>query len=572
MTKANPAKAKTKTPAKAKPKQGDILLQMRNIHIKGKSDESWIDIINGIDLDLYRGEVLGLIGESGAGKSTLGLAAMGFCRDGCKITDGSISFDGMDLMQLDKSSLRELRGKRIAYVAQSAAASFNPAHKLMDQFCEAPLVHDVMSRDDASKYAIDLYDRMNLPSPDTFGLRYPHEVSGGQLQRAMTAMALSCRPDLIIFDEPTTALDVTTQIEVLAAIKDIVKEFNTAAIYISHDLAVVAQMADRIKVLLKGDEVEQAPTEIMLKKPSQEYTKSLWAVREHTRKEQPAVKNQTPVISIKSVTAGYHSSVDVLRDVSFDIHKRRTVAVVGESGSGKSTTARVVTGLLPPRMGSIEFQGETLPAQYQSRSREQLRHIQMIYQMADTALNPKLRIRDLIARPAKMYLGLTGKALDDRVRDLLHMIEMEPDQFIDRLPSELSGGQKQRIGIARAIAAEPTVIICDEVTSALDQLVAEGILKLLDRLQSELDLSYMFITHDLATVRAIADEVVVMKDGDVVEQGIKSKMFKPPHHPYTELLLGSVPEMDPKWLDRLLDSRGKDNLGDAAIAKMNKKS
>ena len=567
-----PAKAKAKAPAKAKPKQGDILLQMRNIHIKGKSDESWIDIINGIDLDLYRGEVLGLIGESGAGKSTLGLAAMGFCRDGCKITDGSISFDGMDLMQMDKSSLRELRGKRIAYVAQSAAASFNPAHKLLDQFCEAPLVHDVMSRNDASQYAIDLYDRMNLPSPETFGLRYPHEVSGGQLQRAMTAMALSCRPDLIIFDEPTTALDVTTQIEVLAAIKDIVKEFNTAAIYISHDLAVVAQMADRIKVLLKGDEVEQAPTEIMLKKPSQEYTKSLWAVREHTRKEQPAVKNQTPVISIKSVTAGYHSSVDVLRDVSFDIHKRRTVAVVGESGSGKSTTARVVTGLLPPRMGSIEFQGETLPAQYQSRSREQLRHIQMIYQMADTALNPKLRIRDLIARPAKMYLGLTGKALDDRVRDLLHMIEMEPDQFIDRLPSELSGGQKQRIGIARAIAAEPTVIICDEVTSALDQLVAEGILKLLDRLQSELDLSYMFITHDLATVRAIADEVVVMKDGDVVEQGIKSKMFKPPHHPYTELLLGSVPEMDPKWLDRLLDSRGKDNLGDAAIAKMNKKS
>ena len=574
MTKAIPTKAKTKTPAKAKakPKQGDILLQMRNIHIKGKSDESWIDIINGIDLDLYRGEVLGLIGESGAGKSTLGLAAMGFCRDGCKITDGSISFDGMDLMQMDKSSLRELRGKRIAYVAQSAAASFNPAHKLLDQFCEAPLVHDVMSRNDASQYAIDLYDRMNLPSPETFGLRYPHEVSGGQLQRAMTAMALSCRPDLIIFDEPTTALDVTTQIEVLAAIKDIVKEFNTAAIYISHDLAVVAQMADRIKVLLKGDEVEQAPTEIMLKKPSQEYTKSLWAVREHTRKEQPAVKNQTPVISIKSVTAGYHSSVDVLRDVSFDIHKRRTVAVVGESGSGKSTTARVVTGLLPPRIGSIEFQGETLPAQYQSRSREQLRHIQMIYQMADTALNPKLRIRDLIARPAKMYLGLTGKALDDRVRDLLHMIEMEPDQFIDRLPSELSGGQKQRIGIARAIAAEPTVIICDEVTSALDQLVAEGILKLLDRLQSELDLSYMFITHDLATVRAIADEVVVMKDGDVVEQGIKSKMFRPPHHPYTELLLGSVPEMDPKWLDRLLDSRGKDNLGDAAIAKMNKKS
>jgi peptide/nickel transport system ATP-binding protein len=545
---------------------------MNNIHIQGKSDDKWIDIINGVNLDLNRGEVLGLIGESGAGKSTLGLAAMGFCRDGCKITEGSITFDGMDMLSLSKNELRQLRGHRISYVAQSAAASFNPAHKLIDQFCEAPMIHNVMSRNQATEYAIDLYHRINLPDPDNFGFRYPHEVSGGQLQRAMTAMALSCRPDLIIFDEPTTALDVTTQIEVLAAIKDIVKEFNTAAIYISHDLAVVAQMADRIKVLLKGDEVEQAPTDVMLKNPSQDYTKSLWAVREYSRKEQkkPA-KSEMPIISIKNVTGGYVSKLDVLKEVSFDIYKKRTVAVVGESGSGKSTTARVVTGLLQPRIGSVMFEGETLPAGYQSRSRDQLRRIQMIYQMADTALNPKLRIRDLIARPASMYLGLNGKALEERVRNLLHMIEMEPDQYIDRLPSELSGGQKQRIGIARAIAAEPSVIICDEVTSALDQLVAEGILKLLDRLQSELDLSYMFITHDLATVRAIADEVVVMKDGVVVEQGMKSKMFTPPHHAYTELLLGSVPEMDPKWLDRLLEERGKDNLGDAAIAKMQDK-
>ena len=550
----------------------DLLLSMNNIHIQGKSDDKWIDIINGVNLDLNRGEVLGLIGESGAGKSTLGLAAMGFCRDGCKITEGSITFDGMDMLSLSKNELRQLRGHRISYVAQSAAASFNPAHKLIDQFCEAPMIHNVMSRNQATEYAIDLYHRINLPDPDNFGFRYPHEVSGGQLQRAMTAMALSCRPDLIIFDEPTTALDVTTQIEVLAAIKDIVKEFNTAAIYISHDLAVVAQMADRIKVLLKGDEVEQAPTDVMLKNPSQDYTKSLWAVREYSRKEQkkPA-KSEMPIISIKNVTGGYVSKLDVLKEVSFDIYKKRTVAVVGESGSGKSTTARVVTGLLQPRIGSVMFEGKTLPAGYQSRSRDQLRRIQMIYQMADTALNPKLRIRDLIARPASMYLGLNGKALEERVRNLLHMIEMEPDQYIDRLPSELSGGQKQRIGIARAIAAEPSVIICDEVTSALDQLVAEGILKLLDRLQSELDLSYMFITHDLATVRAIADEVVVMKDGVVVEQGVKSKMFTPPHHAYTELLLGSVPEMDPKWLDRLLEERGKDNLGDAAIAKMQEK-
>ena len=548
--------------------KADPLLTMRNVSIKGLSDETWIDIINSVDLELNRGEVLGLIGESGAGKSTLGLAAMGFTRDGCKITEGSIVFDGIDLLSQSKEQLRQLRGRRIAYVAQSAAASFNPAHKLIDQFAEAPLLHGVMGREDAVSYAIELFDKMNLPDPDQFGLRYSHEVSGGQLQRAMTAMALACRPDLIIFDEPTTALDVTTQIEVLAAIRDIVKEFNTAAIYISHDLAVVAQMADKVKVLLKGDEVEEAETKRMLKSPKEDYTKSLWAVRKFVRKEKKDDHKNTPVLELKNITAGYSSHVDVLKNVSFSISKGRTVAVVGESGSGKSTTARVITGLLSQREGEVLFEGQKLPAKFEHRSRDQLRRVQMIYQMADTALNPKLRIRELLGRPASMFLGLKGKALDERVCDLLRMIEMEPNQFIDRLPSELSGGQKQRIGIARAIAAEPSIIICDEVTSALDQIVAEGILKLLDKLQGELDLSYMFITHDLATVRAIADQVIVMKDGLVVDKGQKSDVFAPPHHPYTELLLSSVPEMETTWLDRLLLERGANNIGDRAIAKM----
>ena len=254
----------------------------------------------------------------------------------------------------------------------------------------------------------------------------------------------------------------------------------------------------------------------------------------------------------------------VLFDVSFDIHRRRTVAVVGESGSGKSTTARVITGLLPPQQGEVRFDGQPLPPDYRARSKDQLRQAQMIYQMADTALNPKHRIREIVGRPVQFYLGLQGKALEERIRQLLSLIELEPDRFIDRLPSELSGGQKQRIGIARALAAEPQFIICDEVTSALDQLVAEGILKLLDRLQNEFDLAYMFITHDLATVKAIADEVVVMKDGRVVEKGPKSEMFAPPHDPYTELLLSSVPEMDPDWLDRLLAARAAGGAGAAA--------
>ncbi len=546
----------------------DILLTVRDLKIEGRSDETWNPIINGSSFDLRKGEVLGMIGESGAGRSTLGLAAMGFTRDGCRISGGSAVFDGIDLVTADAETKRGLLGKRIAYVAQSAAASFNPAHRLIDQHTESPTQHGVASKSESEADAMELYRRLRLPNPEEIGFRYPHQVSGGQLQRAMTAMAMSCRPDLIIFDEPTTALDVTTQIEVLASIRDIVEQFNTAAIYITHDLAVVAQMADRIKVLLRGDEVEEADTRTMLSNPQQEYTKSLWAVRSFKRDlKAPVAIHSTPVVSVQGVSAAY-GKIPVLHDISFDIHPGRTVAVVGESGSGKSTAARCITGLLPPSKGLIQFDGENLPADYSSRNRDQLRQAQMIYQMADTALNPRKKIGEIIGRPVEFYMGLKGAEKRKRVEQLLEKIELDPATYIDRLPSELSGGQKQRIGIARALAAEPKFIICDEVTSALDQLVAEGILRLLADLQDTLGLSYMFITHDLATVNSIADEVVVMKEGKVVEQGPKVEMFQPPHHPYTDLLLSSVPEMDPDWLTNLLNERGVDNIGDAASAKI----
>ena len=546
-------------------KAKDVLLKIRGLKIEGYSDEKWIPIIKGIDLTLHRGEVMGLIGESGAGKSTIGAAAMGYARDGTRISEGSIEFDGMELTTASESERRALRGSRIAYVAQSAAASFNPSHRIIDQHTEAPVHYRIKKRMEAQEDAMELYERLRLPNPNEIGFRYPHQVSGGQLQRAMTAMAMSCRPDLIIFDEPTTALDVTTQIEVLAAIRDIVSQFNTAAIYITHDLAVVAQMADTIKVLLKGKEIEEASTETMLASPKEEYTKSLWAVRSFKRPQKYRPKDGTePLISVQNVDASYTGGDKVLDDVSFDIYAGMTVAVVGESGSGKSTTARVITGLLAPSKGQVLCKGEPLPPKYTDRTRDQLRQAQMIYQMADTALNPKVRIADIIGRPAQFYSGLTGTALKQRVDELLDLIELEPSQYYSRFPPELSGGQKQRIGIARALAAEPSFIICDEVTSALDQLVAEGILKLLDRLQRELGLAYMFITHDLATVRSIADEVVVMQNGKVVEQGPKDEMFTPPHHEYTDLLLSSVPEMDPNWLTTLLEERGVDNIGEAA--------
>ena len=532
-------------------KSRDVLLSMTDICIEGYSDDKWHQIVKGVSLELRRGEVLGLIGESGAGKSTLGLAAMGFARPGCRITSGQISFDGQDLLSLSEAERRALRGGRIAYVAQSAAASFNPAHRLLDQTIEATLRSTNSSVADAHKDAVQLYDTLQLPSPQTIGDRFTHQVSGGQLQRVMTAMAMSPRPDLIIFDEPTTALDVTTQVEVLAAIRDIVARFNTAAIYITHDLAVVAQMADKIKVLRYGQTIEDAPTRQMLTAPQQPYTKSLWAVRSIQRDQRPA---DDIILSMQGIDARYGRGDKVLDNVSINLPRGRTVAVVGESGSGKSTAARVITGLLPQESGQVSFKGQQLPAALKQRSRAQLQQIQMIYQMADTALNPRQHVREIIGRPLEFYLGLTGRARDQRIAELLNMIELD-DSFADRLPEELSGGQKQRISIARALAAEPEVIICDEVTSALDQIVQEGILKLLLTLQERLGLSYLFITHDIATVKAIADEIVVMHMGRVVEQGPKQQILSPPHPDYTELLLSSVPDMDPDWLTKLLNDR-----------------
>jgi peptide/nickel transport system ATP-binding protein len=537
-------------------KDNSILLEVKNLRIEGFSEDRWHQIVKGVDFTLRRGEILGLIGESGAGKSTIGVAAMGYAKPGCRINGGSVVFDGIELTTASEEHKRRLRGARIAYVAQSAAASFNPAHKLIDQFSETVVHHGIGTREQAYADAKELYAKIRMPDPDLIGFRYPHQVSGGQLQRAMTAMALSCRPDLIIFDEPTTALDVTTQIEVLATIKDIVRQFNTAAIYITHDLAVVAQMADRIKVLRYGESVEEAETREMLNNPRQDYTKSLWAVRSFRKTEHAPLPEEVPLLSVENVTASYARSLDpVLVDVDFKIQRGETVAIVGESGSGKSTTARVITGLLAPARGRIVFDGEVQPADYRARSRAQLQQVQMIYQMADTAINPHQRIRDIVGRPLSFYLGMEGAAKQRRLRDLMEMIELDPDLYLDRFPEELSGGQKQRICIARAIAAEPKLIICDEVTSALDQLVAEGILRLLDRLQQELDLAYMFITHDLATVKAIADRVVVMLEGRIVEQGPKDEVFSPPHHEYTELLLSSVPEMDPDWMQRVIDER-----------------
>ncbi len=543
------------------------LLEMRKIEIEGYSseEEKWLPIIKGLDLTLDRGEVVGLIGESGAGKSTFGLASMCYTRGGCRIASGSIVFDGMELFGAPEEELRKIRGVRISYVAQSAAASFNPAHRLIKQYAEAPIRHSLMNFQKAEEKAVDIYRRLLLPDPEGIGYRYPHQVSGGQLQRAMVAMAMACTPDLIIFDEPTTALDVTTQIEVLAAIKKITREFNTAAIYITHDLAVVAQLADRIMVLRYGDLIEENNARELMAHPKEEYTRALLSVRTLREDRDLSATEHDIVLEVENVSASYtgKKTEKVLENIDLKIRRGRTVALVGESGSGKSTLARVITGLLPPLEGKVIYGGKELPPALKSRKPETLRIMQMIYQMPDTALNPRQRVRDVIGRPLTFYFGMKGKEKDDRIRELLEKIELSPKKYIDRYPGELSGGEKQRVCIARALAAKPEMIICDEVTSALDQLVAEEILKLLQDLQNELSVSYLFITHDLATVKAISDEIVVMLQGKIVEQGLKKDVLTPPHHEYTDLLLSSVPEMDPDWLDGVLADRKRKGVKSA---------
>ena len=514
-------------------------------------------IVSDIDFALKRGEVLALIGESGSGKTTIALTLLGHARPGATISGGSIRVGESQILSLNARELAELRGNRIAYIAQSAASAFNPSRTIMDQVIEPALIHNLMPRAQAEKKAVELFRALALPFPDMIGSRYPHQLSGGQLQRLMAAMALVTDPELVILDEPTTALDVTTQIEVLRSFKAVVLERGATAIYVSHDLAVVAQMADQIVVLNQGRIREKGSADQILHRPADDYTKTLMAAARPAIRPTPKQADipAAPLLEIRGLTAGYgrigkdgRPRIPVLRDIDLKIERGATLGVIGESGSGKSTMARVIAGLLPPAQGEVLLNGEPLPPGLKGRSRDQFRRIQLVFQNADTALNPAHTVEQILSRPLAFYHGLKGNAARLRVLELLDLIRL-PASVIDRRCGGLSGGQKQRINLARALAADPELILCDEVTSALDTVVGAAILDLMAELRKELGVAYMFISHDISTVRAICDDILVLYSGNMVEMGGREGFRDAPFHPYTDLLIGSVPEMRAGWLE-----------------------
>ena len=543
------------------------LLEVDDLKISARrDDDSLLPIVKGVSFNVARGEVVALIGESGSGKTTIALSALGYTKPGLEFAGGEVRLESEDVITMESNQLRALRGQRVAYLAQSAAATFNPALTIGEQVTESCVLHGILDQKQANERAETLYRALELPDPDRLGKRYPHQVSGGQLQRLMAAMALCGKPDLLVLDEPTTALDVTTQIEVLKAFKSVIKQEGSAAIYVTHDLSVVAQIADHIVVLYAGEVQEHGSAEQVVNQPTHDYTRRLMrAVRpppaagqgDETLGEH---KRDVPALKVKDITAGYGRkrngvpAITVLRDVNVSIERGHTVGVIGESGCGKSTLARVMAGLLPAAHGQVLLDGNDLQPALQKRDRSELQKIQFVFQMADTALNPRQRIDHILGRPLEFYLGLKGKEKRRRIMELLDMVEL-PQDFAGRYPEELSGGQKQRVNLARALAASPEVLLCDEVISALDSIVGANVIELLKRLRKQTGVSFVFISHDLSTVASFADEIVVLYAGRVVEQGPADQVLSPPYHPYTRLLISSVPELRVGWLEEAMQTQ-----------------
>lgn len=535
------------------------LLDVRNLQVAygNSSSDDRTMAVDGVSFAVERGGTLGIVGESGCGKSTLARALMAYCRPGGEIVGGEVLFDGTDLLSLKDEQIRALRGSRMAMVPQDPLTSLTYHMKVGPQVDEILRIHQKLDAKGARLHTLKLFEGTNLPDPEKIYHRYPHENSGGQRQRVVIAGALACEPDLLILDEPTTALDTTTEMQVLKLVKELRDRMGTALIYITHDLTLTDYMCEDVLVMLGGKVVERGNASKVFSAPQTDYGKALVSAIPRVDAKiatPPAPKSEIagePLLKVErlsfrytqrwSVAALFNREEEPLAvdDVSFDLPRNTTLGLVGESGSGKSTLANVIVGLLAPTSGSITFDGAALGPTDKHRSSELKRRIQIIFQDPLSSLNPRRRIESILTRPQKIFFNITDSEARDRAVELLEDMELSSD-LLKRFPRQLSGGQQQRVAIARAFAAKPDLILCDEITSALDVSVQAHVLELLKGIQTRTGAACLFISHDLGVVKQVADQTVVLRTGKAVEAGPTGDIFDNPSHDYTRLLLAAA--------------------------------
>ena len=607
----------------------DPLVKVKNLSVGFTSQAGLvIPILRNIDLAVGEGETIGLVGESGCGKSTLALAMMGYLKTGLRALEGESLFQGRNVFDMDDSALEEIRGGELALIPQNAGQALTPTSRIGRQIDESVKLHTKLAKEQRRERVIDLLLQVRLPQPEDLLERYPHEFSGGQQQRVAIAMALAGEPDVLLLDEPTTGLDVTTQTHILELLRDLAAETGTAMVYVSHDLGAIARVSHRIAVMYAGEIVLEGPARQVLRQPAHPYARGLLLsiprlkeavmpasmpgrppppggagrgcgfvdrcpmAEQRCRDERPMLE---PAAAQEIVRCHFHERVErlpppeppkrpdrssldetdsILRldnvaisyarpgivdqilgrqsdatptvdKIDLTIRRGETIGLVGESGSGKSTILRAIAGLWPPQSGTITYEeSESLNTSVDERAKDLLRRVQLIFQNPDASLNPRHTVAEILAQPLKLYFGIHGDELRERSVALLERVRLRAD-YLERLPSQLSGGEKQRVAVARAFAAEPELVLCDEVTSALDVSVQAAVLDLLIQLQTDQRTTYVFVSHDLAVVRVLADRVVVLYQGRLCEMGPSKTVYRFPSHPYTEVLLGAVLEPDP---------------------------
>ena len=551
------------------------LLSVNNLNIEAHTRTGVVQVVKDLSFSIRKGETLGVVGESGCGKTVTALSIMKLLpKETLKISSGNIIFNNKAINNLSDSELEKIRGNEISMIFQEPMTSLNPLFTVGEQVAEVVRRHKKVSKERAWKRAIELLDLVKITNPEKKASDYPFQLSGGQRQRVMIAVALACEPKILIADEPTTALDVTIQAEILALINRLKEETGTAVMFITHDMAVVAQMADRVIVLYPGEKVEEGTVHEIFNNPKHEYTKSLLAAvpklgemasrkypepmrlmgKGDTQIIKPIIGTDEPILSVKKLVTRYSirgglfqrikAKVHAVEDISFTIMKGKTLSLVGESGCGKSTVGRSLIRLVEPASGEVYLDGQNILDLTLKDVRHARSKIQMVFQDPFASLNPQRPLFDQVAEPLRNYGIFKLQELQKRISDLFDRVKL-PQSFMKRYPHQLSGGQRQRIAIARALALNPKVIIADEPVSALDVSVQAQVLNLMMELQVDLGLSFLFISHDMAVVERVSHDVGVMYLGRLVEIGPRQAIFRNPHHPYTKDLLKAVPIADP---------------------------